>query len=112
MKSVPFCSQIVNWDNEDSGFPTQEAVREWEQNPATVPRGIWLRYGRPRGRRTRHTRTGPVDNGHGVTGLVCNHPSSGVPWNKPAWHVELDTWERSFSGNYMEFFPGQGEPTA
>ena len=32
MKSVPFHSQIVNWNNENSGFPDQLAIDKWEGN--------------------------------------------------------------------------------
>ena len=45
-----------------------------------------------------------VSDGNGVSGIVCNHPSSGRQWNMAAWPVELAKWKRSFSGNYVEFF--------
>lgn len=32
MKRIPFYSQIVNWDNEDSGFPNELEINKWEEN--------------------------------------------------------------------------------
>lgn len=192
---MPFFSQMVNWEGEDSGFPGQEAVRQWEKNCCGIAclrmilayygvtndqqrTGYWnlLQAGLARGaysdkgwihrglldmaaelgvsgqchrrvdmarvmetiRRgsvcivsvTRYFLGGQPDergvplergghlvvaydlhDGDGTAGLVCNHPSSGRQWNKAAWVVELEKWERSFSGACIEFFPGQGEPS-
>jgi hypothetical protein len=30
MKKVPFYSQIVNWNNENSGFPNREEIEKWQ----------------------------------------------------------------------------------
>jgi Peptidase_C39 like family len=30
MKKVPFYSQIVNWNNENSGFPNNEEIEKWQ----------------------------------------------------------------------------------
>ena len=194
MKHMPFYSQVVNWDDEDSGFPDLEAARQWEPNCcgiaclrmilsyyhadgeagstsywALLQRGLargaysergWIHRGllemagefgvRGRCHRqadlaqvvaaiqggsvcivsvTRYFLGGQPDadgsplarGGHlvvaydtlqdaaGVSAIICNHPSSGRPWNKAAWPVEVHQWERSMSGNYIEFFPGQGE---
>jgi hypothetical protein len=43
------------------------------------------------------------------TAIRCNHPSSREDWNKAGWGVDLPRWESSFSGNFIEFFGGQGE---
>jgi len=32
LKNVPFYSQKVNWQGEDSGFPNREEVERWENN--------------------------------------------------------------------------------
>jgi len=32
MAQVPFYSQMVNWNGEDSGFPSDAQVRKWESN--------------------------------------------------------------------------------
>ncbi len=192
---MPFYSQMVNWDNEDSGFPDPHAVEQWEANCCGIAclrmilayygvssdhnrTSYWnlLQAGLARGaysdkgwihrglldmaaefgvRGTCHRqvdmahvveaiRRGSVcivsvtryflggtpgadgsplpRGGHlvvaydlaerdgGQPAIVCNHPSSGRPWNMPAWTVEREKWERSFSGAYVEFFAGQGEP--
>ncbi len=44
-----------------------------------------------------------------VSAIVCNHPSSGRQWNKPGCAVELEKWERSFSGNCVEFYARKGD---
>ena len=50
-----------------------------------------------------------VNDDHGITGIVCNHPSSGRPWNKIAWTENSRNGKSPFPGNYIEFFASQGE---
>lgn len=188
-KAVPFYSQIVNWQGEDSGFPNDEQIALWENNccgiaclrmildyyesfdtgpkpsywdllqmglrmGGYVERG-WIHakllamantYGIKgechRGADLTHLmasierhsicivsvatyfRGGDTDNdghiitpgGHlvvaydtqqdsdGETRILCNHPSSYGPRNVAAWAVGRDKWEKSFSGNYIEFW--------
>lgn len=195
MRSMPFFSQMVDWEGEDSGFPNREAVEQWEKNccgiaclrmilafhgvpnnpsrtgywsllQSGLARGAysdkgWIHRGLldmaaelgVRGQCHRHADVGNLvdtlrrgsacivsvtrfflggepdeqgaplakgghlvvaydvrDGGDGPVGIVCNHPSSGRRWNKPAWTVELEKWERSFSGNYIEFFADTDGP--
>jgi Peptidase_C39 like family len=193
MKSMPFYSQMANWDDEDSGFPDQDSIQQWEPNCCGIAclrmilayygashnnnerNSYWnlLQLGIARGAYsdkgwihrgllemaeeygiqgqchrqkdvehvidavqrdsvcivsvTRYFMGGQNDEndrplpkgGHlvvaydtfggdnGITGIVCNHPSSGRQWNKVAWKVEIEKWEKSFSGNYIEFFSSQ-----
>jgi hypothetical protein len=192
MKLVPFYSQIVNWNGENSGFPNAEAVQQWERNCCGIAclrmvlsyynvqsdqAGYWslLQAGLSRGayndkgwihkglldmagvfglKGQCHRQHGvgqlietiqrggvcitsitacflggqtdadgkvrgkgghlavaydTTKNGTAVHGIVCNHPSSGRAWNRAAWPVDREKWENSFSGNYVEFYPGQGE---
>ena len=194
MKSMPFYSQIVNWNDEDSGFPDPESIQQWERNCCGIAclrmildyygitnedarTSYWnlLQLGLKRSAYSEkgwihrgllemageygiygqcHRRTnvqhlvetirkgcvcivsvtrcflgGQKDDGgeplptggHLVvaydaiscgtltTAMVCNHPSTGRSWNKAGWVVEIEKWENSFSGNYIEFYSGQGE---
>ncbi len=35
-KRVPFCSQVVNRNGEDSGFPSEDEIRKWESNACGI----------------------------------------------------------------------------
>jgi len=36
--------------------------------------------------------------------IICNHPSSLEEWNKAQWVVEMEKWDASFSGNFIEVY--------
>jgi len=70
-RRVPFYSQRANWNGEDSGFPNQEAIDQWQ---------------------------------HNCCGIACARMVIDFyTGNDSDWLVPFDHWERSFSGNYMEF---------
>jgi len=43
-------------------------------------------------------------NDGSLQAIICNHPSSLVEWNKAQWSVDIEKWDASFSGNFIEVF--------
>jgi len=39
-----------------------------------------------------------------LAAIICNHPSSLEEWNKAQWGVDIERWDASFSGNFIEIF--------